>query len=53
VVIGVDIVVEDRRHVEEIVVIWIDHKALQHCFVVVSVFQDEEWLLWETRKVYQ
>lgn len=39
VVIGVDIVVQDRRHVEEIVVIWIDHKALQHCFVALSVFQ--------------
>lgn len=35
-----DIVVEDRCHVEEIVVIWIDHQAL-HCFVVVSVFQGE------------
>lgn len=34
-----DIVVEDR-HVEEIVVIWIDHQAL-HCFVVASVVQGE------------
>jgi hypothetical protein len=48
-VVGVDellgnIVVEDGRcNVEEIVVVWIDHKGtLQHGFVVVSVVQCEK-----------
>ena len=39
-----DILIEDGRgHMEEIGVTWIDHKALQHGFVVVSLVQGERW----------